>query len=123
MIQAKAGAVYGLGFGGLAALTTDDLQTVGVISAIGQIYGTLLQFSDDFLDSSGQLNPWLTLPEVYRRAAIASGMKGQPEHLGHYWDYIVRSYMQQVEQMVIALPDAVQSVLLELFLNTFDVQT
>jgi hypothetical protein len=83
----------------------------------------LLQFSDDFLDASGQLNPWLTLPEVYRRAAAASGMKGQPEYLSHYWDYVLRSYMEQVEQMVIALPDTVQSALLELFHNTFDVPT
>ena len=112
-----------MGFGGVAALASDDAQIVGVVSTIGQIYGTLLQFSDDFLDASGQLNPWLTLPEVYRRAAVASGMKGQPEYLSHYWDYVLRSYMEQVEQMVKALPDTVQSALLELFHNTFDVQT
>ncbi len=121
-IQAKAGAVYGLGLGGIAALGTDDQQTVRVFSTIGQVYGTLLQFSDDLLDMSSQPNPQLTLPEVYRRTAAVSGIKGEAEHLSHYWAYIYRAYMEPVEQMITTLPEKAQLALLEFFHTTFDIK-
>lgn len=120
-IQAKAGAVYGLGLGGVAALATDDHRVVRAISAVGQIYGALLQFSDDLLDASSQANPDLTLPEVYRKAAALSGIIGQAEHLNYYWAYIYRTYLNQVEETIKDLSEEVQLALLELFHNTFDI--
>lgn len=118
-IEAKAGAVYALGFGGAGVLATDDQRVVAILSHIGQLYGLLLQFSDDFLDSTSQIEPALTLPHVYATARTASGL-ALPEHdLQHYWNHIYKGYFKQVEGLLKPLPAEVQTAVLGVFRSTF----
>ena len=119
-IQAKAGAVYALAFGGTAVLATDDTQTIAALSLIGQIYGILLQFSDDFLDANAQTDPALTLAQVYTRVRTISGLALPPHQLQHYWDHIYSCYIEQVEQVLAILSPQVQAPVRALFRSTFD---
>jgi hypothetical protein len=44
-IEAKAGAVYALGFGGAGILATDDQGVVSILFRVGQVYGLLYQLA------------------------------------------------------------------------------
>lgn len=119
-IEAKAGAVYALGLGGVALLSTDDQQQFGALSLIGRIFGTLLQFSDDMLDAGSQSSEMLTLPQVYAAAVKASGLDLPPHNLAQYWSHMYMHFFEQVQQTLPIFPSEVQEAILGLFRSTFD---
>lgn len=120
-IEAKAGAVYALGFGGTGTLATDDQESITALSLVGRIYGTLLQFSDDFLDAAAQTDQALALPQVYSNATKASGLALPSHDLQQYWNHLYWSYFGEVQAALATLPTEVQRVILKLFRNTFEV--
>jgi Polyprenyl synthetase len=119
LAQAKTGATFALAFGGTARLLTDDPQRIDTLTSIGEIYGTLLQYSDDLLDATAQPNPTLTLP--------AALMLAHPAHIsdrtGHtptaFGAYLYHSYRAQVVQLLTGFPADVQQSILDLFARTF----
>jgi hypothetical protein len=121
MIEAKAGAVYALGFGGAAALATDDQESIAALSLVGRAYGTLLQFSDDVLDAPAQEEQALTLPKVYATARKVSGLALPSHDVRRYWNNVYWSYFTQVQHALAVLPVGVQTAILQLFRSTFEV--
>ncbi len=63
LAQAKTGATFALAFGGMAMLCSDDNDLIQRLTLVGEIYGTLLQYSDDLLDQH-EPNQTLTLPQA-----------------------------------------------------------
>lgn len=118
-MRAKAGSIYNLGFGGIAVLATDDQQAIGALCLIGEIYGTLLQLSDDIYDASRQDVSALTLAQVYKKAVTSTGLT-LPDHSIHlYGQRIYYSYLEQIRRIVSILPHDLQSMLLDLFRRSF----
>lgn len=64
--QAKTGSSFALAFGGCGLLLTDDEPLTAALAAIGEVYGTLIQYSDDLLDAATQPNSAPTLPAALR---------------------------------------------------------
>jgi hypothetical protein len=119
LAQAKTGATFALAFGGTAILLTDDPRIIDALTLIGEIYGTLLQYSDDLLDATAQPNPTLTLPEAMMmvRPAHASDLTGHtPTAFGVY---LYHAYHGQVLQALMGLPANVQQGILDMFASTF----
>jgi hypothetical protein len=122
LAQAKTGAAFALAFGGTAILLSDDRRLTEALTVIGELYGTLIQYSDDLLDAATQPNPTLTLPEALRlaRPAHVSDQAGYtPASFG---DYLYRIYYEQAALTLTGLQSDVQAGILNLFAQTFDPQ-
>jgi geranylgeranyl pyrophosphate synthase len=119
LAQAKTGATFALAFGGTALLLTDDTRTIDVLTLVGEIYGTLLQYSDDLHDATAQPNATVTLPKVLAmvRPAHVSELTGHTSIA--FGAYLYHSYYEQVVRMLAELPAGVQQGILELFDKTF----
>jgi hypothetical protein len=50
----KTGAIFGLAFGGIAMLATDDEAQIAALTTVGTIYGLLVQYYDDLVDADAQ---------------------------------------------------------------------
>lgn len=118
-IQAKAGIVYGLALGGAATLATDHQPTIAALSTAGQVYGTLLQWSDDLRDAPHQRDQQLTLPHTYataRRRARAS----LPEHATKdYWTFLYQRYHAYLGVTLAPLPTTIQVAVEQLLTTSF----
>lgn len=120
LAQAKTGAAYALAFGGTAILLSDDPRLIESLTVIGELYGTLIQYSDDLLDAAAQPNPTPTLPEALSlaRPAHVSGQMGYtPASFGAY---LYRIYYQQAALLLAGLQSDMQAGILGLFAQTFD---
>ncbi len=118
-IRAKAGSIYSIGFGGVAALATDDQAALQALPLVGELYGTLLQLNDDLLDAAIQVAPALTLPHVYQSARAASGIALPPHTAHHFARLIFRTYFEHVSTIVAWLPVAAQEAILSIFRQSF----
>jgi hypothetical protein len=120
LAQAKTGATFALAFGGTAILLTDDTQTIDTLTLVGEMYGSLLQYSDDLLDETTQPNPTLTLPQALTlvRPAHASDNVHTPAGFGAY---VYRAYHDKMIQALACLPVAVQQGILDLFDKAFGI--
>jgi hypothetical protein len=122
LAQAKTGAVFALAFGGTAILLSDDERLIETLTMIGELYGTLLQYSDDLLDAAAQPNPTLTLPEALTLA--------HPVHVsdktGHtpaaFGAYLYSVYYDQAAWVLAHMPTNVQTGILDMFVQTFAAQ-
>ncbi|MEM8533460.1 MAG: polyprenyl synthetase family protein [Chloroflexota bacterium] len=119
IVQAKAGAAFALAFGGTAMLLTDDMQLVNTLTVVGNIYGMLLQYSDDLLDSSEQNNATLTLSEALRMAHPTGISKTTSHTPETFWSYVYANYHAHVQELVKHLPVDLQQGLLQMFEQTF----
>jgi hypothetical protein len=91
--QAKTGATYALAFGGLAMLLTDDEALVDGLAQVGEIFGTLLQYTDDLSDAISQPNTALTLPELLQFLPLDSAR--QPEQIAAaFCSYLYPIYLR-----------------------------
>jgi hypothetical protein len=120
IVQAKAGALFALAFGGTAILAMDDEATIAALATAGQVYGTLLQYSDDLWDAAVQTDPVATLPEAYRVACMSSGIHLPQHEVTAYWEHIYTVYMQQVDRLLAGLSSEVQTSIRRLFATTFE---
>jgi hypothetical protein len=95
------------------------VQLIDILIVVGEIYGTLLQCSDDLLDRDSQPNTTLTL---YRALVMA-----YPSHISDaaihtpqaFGDHLYRAYREQVGQLLAHFPD-VQQGILNLFTVMFE---
>jgi len=118
-MRAKAGSIYSLAFGGVATLATDDESTIQILSLVGELYGTLLQFDDDMLDEVMQATPALTLPHVYQSAQMASGVPLPPHSVRHYARFIRHAYFEHVKTIIEPLPEASRKAIVSIFRQDF----
>jgi polyprenyl synthetase len=122
LAQAKTGATFALAFGGTALLLTDDTRIIDALMLFGEIYGTLLQYSDDLLDATAQPNPTLTLSEALTMARPAH-VSDQTGHMPTaFGSYLYRAYHEQAARALVGLPADVQQAMLDLFARTFAAQ-
>ena len=91
--QAKTGATYALAFGGLAMLLTEDEMLVAGLTHVGEIFGTLVQYTDDLSDAVSQPNAALTLPDLLQFLPLDSAR--QPEQIAAaFCAYLYPIYLQ-----------------------------
>ncbi len=119
LAQAKTGAAFALAFGGTAILLSDDNRLVETLTVIGELYGTLLQYSDDLLDAAAQPNQTLTLPDALGLARPAN----VSDQTGHtptaFGAYLYSVYYDQAARVLVGLPANVQTGILDMFAQTF----
>ncbi len=120
--QAKAGALFRLGFGGMATLFSDDPTAIEVISFAGEVYGTLLQFSDDVRDSEQQTLSGTTLPQAYHAARGTAGGVLPGHDVGMFWRHVYHAYMAQLERALDTVVPELRDGILAIFQDTFDHQ-
>lgn len=116
--QCKTGATFGLAFGGVALLNNDDASLITALTLVGEIYGTLLQYSDDLLDDDAQPNRTLTLPEAFRMT-LPERIRQHAEVQRAFWGYIYQAYYDQVVHALRAVSPTIREDILELFHATF----
>jgi Polyprenyl synthetase len=116
LAQAKTGATFALAFGGAAMLHTDDQAIITALQHLGELYGTLLQYSDDLLDAEDQPNATLTLPNIFDQTHF---QMAQPEKRHAFWQFVYKTYYTQATSTAQQLPPALRTLLLELFDTTF----
>ncbi|MDZ4722012.1 MAG: class 1 isoprenoid biosynthesis enzyme [Roseiflexaceae bacterium] len=120
LAQAKTGATFALAFGGLAILCADDTDLIQRITRVGEIYGTLLQYSDDLLDQHAP-NQTLTLPHALVQTYGAAVQ--QPHTYQAIVSLITRAYLDRVRELIQPLPAQLTSGLLDLVTTVFAPQT
>lgn len=121
LIQAKTGATFALAFGGTALLCTDDQAIVEALTAVGEIFGVLVQLSDDVLDAAEQSDAVATLPQVLRRLPLAAGHPDPPELAYTFWRMTLPAYRAAAAQILAQsrLPASAQQAVMELFGRAF----
>ncbi len=120
VVQAKTGALFALAFGGTAILTTDNRDTIRILSFVGEVYGMLVQYSDDVLDSAIQVNPSITLPRAYAESRTKHHGCLPDHDMVAFWQHIYQAYINQVEAALAGLPAQIQSGIRQLFATTFE---
>lgn len=118
-IQAKAGAIYGLAFGGAAILATDAEAAITALTQIGVAYGVLLQWKDDLLDAPQQPAVPLTLPNRYAAASQQAAVDLPPHTVRDYWHFLYHRTHMVLRPTIDSLPNAIQTALLHLLTDTF----
>lgn len=107
--QAKTGSSFALAFGGCGLLLTDDESLTAALAAIGEVYGTLLQYSDDLLDAATQPNSAPTLPAALRGLPQAGEIA--PARLAAaLWPSIYETYRLQALALADGYPALKKSV-------------
>jgi len=115
--QAKTGATYALAFGGLAMLLTDDADLITAMVQVGEIYGTLVQYSDDLHDERTQPNQTVTLPAVLRCLPLAT-THSLTQIEAAFWTYLLPIYQQAAATALAAFPE-LQTPIARLFTDVF----
>lgn len=118
IIALKAGALFALGFGGVAILATDDEECIDAAINAGKIFGMLLQYGDDLLDVERQRSQssTLTLPRALRAAFPAAD-----EHRSAQltWAFVYASYLQSLCSILAPLPTLARDAVHGLVRDTF----
>lgn len=117
--QAKTGAFYGLAFGATAVVMTGDQRVVDALTHAGEIYGTLIQFTDDLVDEATQIHPVLTLPRVFQTASDIHGVVHSPLSPHAFWRHVYPTYRAAAEEALAALPVPLREAVLRIFHDTF----
>lgn len=112
--QWKTGATFALAFGGAAMLHSDDQVLIDTLLLLGEIYGTLLQYSDDLHDV-GQTNDTLTLPQAIQQAFPLT----PPDQQHVLWSLIYRSSLDRLIPLLHDLPESLRVCLQTVFITTF----
>lgn len=117
----KTGATFALAFGGIAILATDDEAPIAALSAAGTIYGMLVQYHDDLLDSVHQ-DHQPTAPTLSRALLAAHpDLAVHGERSAHvFWATIYASYAQALEGVLAPLPGATRAAFMQLVQQSFD---
>ena len=102
--HAKSGALFALAFAGVALLMTDDNTIVTACHFVGNVYGTLLQLTDDLLDVENH-SSLLTLDQTYGRftRATASGQLTDSRLVEEYLQYVRAAYLDEVERVLVQI--------------------
>ncbi len=103
MAHAKSGALFALAFAGAAILATDDTATISACRFSGNIFGALLQLSDDLLDRDKQCeHPGFTIHQAYNGSGPHRLPFGQMDDgtVCAYVQHIQKAYLEQVEHVL-----------------------
>ena len=102
--HAKSGALFALGFAGVAPLTTDDSTLITACHYVGDVYGTLLQLSDDLIDYENR-SSLLTLDQTYNRFSRATSSQQEADSISvwEYLRYVRAAYLEQVERVLVQI--------------------
>lgn len=118
--QAKSGAMFALAFGGTAALLDDNQEIIDRYSAIGELFGTLVQYWDDVLDIDLQPEGAATLPSALEAAAQAAQAGGSAQSAASFWRYLYEPYLSHLADLSAPLSEREQSGLRSLFAYAFE---
>lgn len=121
--HAKTGAAYALAFGGTASLLSDDPELVETLIAVGELYGALIQYGDDLSDAETQGNATLTLPTALDRSHPAHWLKQSGHTPAAFGAYLYRYYTDQAALRLAGLPANLRKGILDLFAQTFELQS
>ncbi len=116
LAQAKTGATFALAFGGMAMLCSDDNDLIQRLTLVGEIYGTLLQYSDDLLDQH-EPNQTLTLPQALVQTYGTAAQQPKTHHA--IVTVITQAYLDRVHELVQPLSTQLASGLLNLVTSVF----
>ncbi|NJM08752.1 hypothetical protein HC891_25020 [Candidatus Gracilibacteria bacterium] len=119
--QAKTGATFALAFGGTAILLTDDAATIATLTAVGESYGTLIQYGDDLRDAAQQPTHAATLPAVLRR--LPHFADSSQQHLHAFWSYVLTTSVAAVQERLAEHPARMQTHIGALFAQVFEIPT
>lgn len=116
----KTGATFALAFGGVALLATDDEAQIAALTAAGMVYGMLLQYQDDLVDSATQAHQpeAVTLSRALLAAHPALVAHGQGA-VEAFWAAIYAGYTQALEGILAPLPPGTRDVYAELLSRSF----
>lgn len=116
----KTGATFALAFGGVAILATDDEAPIAALSAAGTIYGMLVQYRDDLLDSIHQ-DHQPTAPTLSGALLAAHpDLAVHGEQSAHvFWATIYAGYVEALERVLAPLPAATRAAFTELVQQSF----
>lgn len=115
--QAKTGATYALAFGGIAMLLTDDETLVAGLIQVGEIFGTLVQYTDDLSDALSQPNAALTLPELLQSLPL-EGSRSPEQIATAFWSYLYPIYLRAAREALDGYPrlgDQITALFAEVF--------
>lgn len=115
---AKTGATFALAFGGTATLLTDDMDLVETLAAVGEVYGTLLQYQDDILDEDEQHNTTITLPRVLARLPLSEQYSTNVS--AAFWTHLYPLYQIAVSNALASCASDVRNGVLALFTHAFE---
>lgn len=113
LAQAKTGAAFALAFGGVAIIATDDDAWIEALMTVGELYGALLQYSDDIRDRSTQPHANTTLP-----GALALTSMHEHAHkytLIDFLAHVQRAYREAAEHELRHVSSAMRESMLQVF--------
>lgn len=118
IIRLKTGALFALGFGGAAVLTTDDEDCINAALGAGEIFGMLLQYGDDLLDAEAQAHQRSTI--TLQRALQRSLPEGSEEGTAQLtWAFVYVAYVRSLATILAPLPASVRDAIQLLVQETF----
>jgi hypothetical protein len=120
--QHKTGATFALAFRGVAILNSDDPALAAKMAIIGQVYGTLLQYSDDLVDRATQTNKTLTLSDILL-AHVNQEVQANADMTNAFYHHVLRTHLTQLRPLIESLPPALHVAVGSLFRETFHLQT
>jgi hypothetical protein len=110
LAQAKTGSSFDLLFGGFATLYTDKEDIIEAFIFIGELYGKIIQYSDDIQDDFNQNNSNITLPR-----AVESINANQKYTLIDFFFHIYHAYRQVAAEKLQNIPYNIREPILQLF--------
>jgi hypothetical protein len=117
--QAKTGSPFVLAFAGTATLLTDDRAVINAFAVAGELYGTLLQYSDDLLDMDRQPNLTLTLAQAVRLARPPQVTDVTGHTPAAFGAHLYQLYRARLEHVLASMTAQIQQGVLDLFDQTF----
>ncbi len=118
--QAKSGALFRLAFGGAALLATDNEALCVALGNAGEVFGTLLQYSDDLRDAADQPTASVSLPILYNAAARMSGLNLPPHDIQGFWLRVYNAYGSYLKTVLTPCGPTIARGVRKLFADTFE---
>lgn len=118
--QAKSGAMFALAFGGTAMLLTDDRAVIDRYSAIGELFGTLVQYHDDILDGAEQSSNAATLPVALGAHARSDREQAAARNLPAFWHHLYPAYLAYLDELTAQSTQAERDGLRAIFAFAFE---
>jgi hypothetical protein len=113
LAQAKTGATFALAFGGVALLYTDDESIIQALMLVGELYGTIIQYSDDIRDIFEGNESNITLPRALDLINMSN--KGPEYTLIDFLVHVHGAYREVAEQELQIVSSTVRDPILQLF--------
>lgn len=117
VIQAKTGATFALAFGGPALMAGAKSSVFDALTAVGCIYGMLLQLRDDIYDRNHTGQPKLSLPHLVSALPIKDAKDSDIAEA--FWSFIYPHYYVAVVDQMATCTSRLRDGVLHLFTSVF----